>query len=223
MIRILLIEDHVILREGLRSLLDMEDEFEVIGEAGTCDEGLRIAAQKQPDLVITDIGLPGRSGLSIITELRALDPVPRILVLTAHCTDEYVRAALEAGADGYILKDAKGSDLIHGIFSIADGQKYFSTIVASKLVSGFLGISDEEKSASGGKITQREMQVLKLIASAHSNKSIAAKLALSIKTVEKHRSNLMRKLGLRSSAAITLYAVRNNLISVEESNPKIPI
>ncbi len=216
MIRILLIEDHIILRDGLRSLLDMEDDLEVIGEAATGDEGLRIAATEKPDVVITDIGLPGRSGLSIIPELRSGNPNTRILVLTAHCTDEYVRAALEAGADGYVLKDATRLDLINGIHSIAAGQKYFSTPVASKLVSGYLGILNEAEAGPNNKITQREKQVLKLVASAHSNKSIATTLGLSIKTVEKHRSNLMRKLGLHSTAAVTLYAIRQNLISAEE-------
>jgi two-component system, NarL family, response regulator NreC len=216
MIRILLIEDHIILRDGLRSLLDMEDDLEVIGEAATGDEGLRIAASEKPDVVITDIGLPGRSGLSIIPELRSGNPNTRILVLTAHCTDEYVRAALEAGADGYVLKDATRLDLINGIHSIAAGQKYFSTPVASKLVSGYLGILTEAEAGSNSKITQREKQVLKLVASAYSNKSIATTLGLSIKTVEKHRSNLMRKLGLHSTAAVTLYAIRQNLISTEE-------
>jgi two-component system, NarL family, response regulator NreC len=216
MIRILLIEDHIILRDGLRSLLDMEDDLEVIGEAATGDEGLRIAASEKPDVVITDIGLPGRSGLSIIPELRSGNPNTRILVLTAHCTDEYVRAALEAGADGYVLKDATRLDLINGIHSIAAGQKYFSTPVASKLVSGYLGILNEAEAGSNSKITQREKQVLKLVASAYSNKSIATTLGLSIKTVEKHRSNLMRKLGLHSTAAVTLYAIRQNLISTEE-------
>lgn len=223
MIRILLIEDHIILRDGLRSLLDMEDDLKVIGEAATGDEGLRIAAREKPDVVITDIGLPGRSGLSIIPDLRTGNPNTRILVLTAHCTDEYVRAALEAGADGYVLKDATRLDLINGIHSVAAGQKYFSTPVASKLVSGYLGIVNAGDAGSNTGITQREKQVLKLVASAHSNKSIATKLGLSIKTVEKHRSNLMRKLGLHSTAAVTLYAIRQNLISTEEVATKNPI
>lgn len=215
-IRILLIEDHVILREGLKSLLEIENDLEVIGEAGSGEEGLREAAVAKPDLVITDIRLPGRSGLSIIPDLRQVNPEGRILVLTAHCTDEYVRAALEAGADGYVLKDATRSDLIQGIHTVADGQKYFSTPVASKLVSGFLGVAGDGSSDKSDRITRRERQVLRLVASAYSNKNIAAKLGLSIKTVEKHRSNLMKKLGLHSTAAVTLYAIRHNLVSPDE-------
>jgi DNA-binding NarL/FixJ family response regulator len=215
MIRILLIEDHVVLREGLRSLLEMEADLSIIGEAGSGEEGLQIAADKKPDLIITDIGLPGRSGLSIIPDLRLLDPTAHILVLTAHCTDEYVRAALDAGADGYILKDAERSDLIHGIHTVVEGQKYFSQAVAERVVSGFLGTPAANDELTHGNITNRERQVLMLIASANSNKRIAAQLELSIKTVEKHRSNLMRKLNLRSAAAVTLYAVRHHLITAD--------
>lgn len=216
MIRILLIEDHVILREGLRSLLEVEDDLEVIGEAGSGDEGLHAADADKPDLVITDIRLPGRSGLSIIPDLRKVNPEGRILVLTAHCTDEYVRAALQAGADGYILKDATRSDLIQGIHTVAEGHKYFSTPVASKLVSGFLGETGDGRADGTDQITRREKEVLLLVASAYSNKGIAAKLGVSIKTVEKHRSNLMRKLGLHSTAAVTLYAIRHNLVSPDD-------
>lgn len=214
-IRILLIEDHVILREGLRSLLEMEDDLSIIGEATSGEEGLRIAATKKPDLIMTDIGLPGRSGLSIIPDLRLSNPDAKILVLTAHCTDEYVRAALDAGADGYILKDAERTDLIQGIHSVIEGQKYFSQAVAEKVVSGYLGIPGSIGNNKSGDITNRERQVLLLIATANSNKKIASRLSLSIKTVEKHRSNLMRKLNLRSTAAITLYAIRHNLITAD--------
>ena len=222
-IRILLIEDHVILREGLRSLLEVEPDLQIVGEAGSGEEGLKIAAAEKPDLIMTDIGLPGRSGLSIIPELRALNAGARILVLTAHCTDEYVRAALDAGADGYLLKDAERTELIHGVHAVIDGQKYFSQAVAQRVVSGYLGTPNDLDKNLTPKITNRERQVLLLIASANSNKGIAARLNLSIKTVEKHRSNLMRKLKLRSTAAITLYAIRNNLITAngEEYHPSI--
>jgi DNA-binding NarL/FixJ family response regulator len=215
MVNIVLIEDHVILREGLRSLLNMEADLEVVGEAESCDKGLEVVRAVKPNLVITDIGLPGRSGLTIIPELKVLDPLIRILVLTAHCTDEYVRAALEYGADGYVLKDASRAELMTGIRTVMAGQQYFSTPVTSRVISGFLGRSSDDGNKVSSRLTQREEEVLTLIASAYSNKEAAKTLSLSVKTIEKHRSNLMRKLGLRSTAAVTLYAVRHNYLSTE--------
>lgn len=213
--RIVLVEDHIILREGLRSLLNMEPDFEVVGEAESCDKALEVVADVNPDMVLTDIGLPGRSGLTLIPELKQIDSSIRVLVLTAHCTDEYVRAALESGADGYVLKDASRAELMSGIRTVMEGQQYLSTPVTNKVVSGFLGNTDGSGKPANSKVTPREAEVLTLIASAYSTKEIARKLELSVKTVEKHRSNLMRKLGLRSSAAVTLYAVRNNYLSVD--------
>jgi len=212
-IRILLIEDHVVLREGLRALLEMEPDLTIVGEAGSGEEGICAAAAEMPDLIMTDIGLPGRSGLSIIPDLRATCPDAAIVVLTAYCTDEYVRAALDAGADGYILKEAERQELLDGIRTVAAGTQYLSRSVAEKVVTGYLRGSKDPKTRSAGEITGREREVLKLIASANSNKKIAAKLNVSIKTVEKHRANLMRKLNLRSTAEITLYAVRHDMVS----------
>lgn len=212
-VRILLIEDHVILREGLRSLLETEPGLAIIGEAGSGEEGIKFAEAAMPDLIMTDIGLPGRSGLSIIPDLQKAAPAAAIIVLTAHCTDEYVRAALDAGANGYILKDAERQELMDGIRATLDGNQYLSKTVAEKVVSGYLRDPSPDRKRKSAEITNRERQVLLLIAAANSNKKIAAKLDVSIKTVEKHRSNLMRKLNLRSTAEITLYAVRNNMIT----------
>jgi DNA-binding NarL/FixJ family response regulator len=214
-VNIVLVEDHIILREGLRSLLEMEDEFNVVGEAESCDEGFKLVKATSPHVVIVAIGLAGRSGLTLIPELKSFDAAIRALVLTARCSDEYVRAALESGADGYVLKDASPTELMTGIRILMEGQQYFSTPVASRIVSGFLntpGPSDKQRSP---RITPRESEVLTLIAAARSTKEIARNLGLSVKTVEKHRSNLMRKLALRSTAAVTLYAVRNNYLSVD--------
>jgi len=221
-VKIVLIEDHIILRDGLRSLLGMEDDFEVVGEADSCDSGMEVVKAVNPDIVITDIGLPGRSGLTLIPQLKAYDPSIRVLVLTAHCTDEYVRIALESGADGYVLKDDSRAELMTGIRTVMQGQQYFSTPVTSRVVSGFLKGSEVTPKLSGPQITAREVEVLTLIASAYSTKEIARKLDLSVKTVEKHRSNLMKKLGLRSTAAVTLYAVRNNYLSADGKIPDEP-
>ncbi len=218
-VKIVLIEDHVILRDGLRSLLNLESDFQVVGEADSCDAGLEVVKNVSPDLVITDIGMPGRSGLSVIPELKKLYASIRVMVLTAHCTDDYVRAALESGADGYVLKDASRAELVTGIRTVMSGQKYFSTPVTARVVSGYLGNSENAQKGAASKLTPRETEVLVLIASANSTKQIANRLELSVKTVEKHRANLMRKLGLHSTAAVTLYAVRNNYVLLDADLP----
>jgi DNA-binding NarL/FixJ family response regulator len=224
-VRVLLVEDHIILREGLRALLDLEPDLEVVGEADSVAQGRVVFEALKPQLVITDIALPGGSGLAIIPMLKDLMSSVRVLVLSAHCTDEYVRVALELGADGYILKDASRSELLEGIRAINEGRQYFSSAVTNRVVAGFLG-KRLPPSRSEGSVTPREKEILKLIAMAYSTKAIASRLKLSVKTVEKHRSNLMRKLGLQNTAAVTMYAVRHNLVPVdlvgesEESGPR---
>lgn len=209
--RILLIEDHAILRDGLRALIEMESDLQVVGEASSGAEGVRIAQSAQPTLVITDLAMPGGSGLRYIDELRAVNLGLRVLVLTAYCTDEYIRAALGAGADGYVLKDASRPELLQAIRAVITGQKYFSEPVAARLVSGYLRRNYAATEACP-RITEREREVLTRVALGESNKRVAIALRLSIKTVEKHRANLMRKLELHNTAAVTLFAVRNGLL-----------
>jgi DNA-binding NarL/FixJ family response regulator len=211
--RLLLVEDHVILREGLCALLDLESDFMIAGDAGDVGEALAAVERLQPNLVITDIALPGRSGIELIRELRARFPETRVLVLTAHNTDEYIRAALNAGAHGYVLKDAGRADLLHAIRTVVAGQQYLCAPVAARIVSGFVSGNDPKRGASPSDlVTCRERQVLTRIALGQSNKIIARDLGLSVKTVEKHRSNLMRKLTLHNTAAVTLFALRHGFI-----------
>jgi len=212
---IVLVEDHAILREGLRALIELEPDLKVVGEAGTGAEAVRVVQGASPTLVITDLAMPGGSGLQTIEELRALCPNLRVLVLTAHCMDEYIGAALSAGADGYVLKDASRAELLQAIRSVIAGQKYFSKPVSARLVSGYLRRNDPATDPSP-RITDREREVLMRIALGESNKRVAVALHLSVKTVEKHRANLMRKLELHNTAAVTLFAVRNGLVPVQD-------
>jgi two-component system response regulator NreC len=214
--RIVLVEDHAILREGLRALIELEPDLKVVGEASTAAEGIRVVQSASPTLVITDLAMPGGSGLRTIDELRAACPNLRVLVLTAYCTDEYIGAALTAGADGYVLKDASRSELLQAIRSVIGGQKYFSEPVSARLVSGYLRRNDPATLATP-RITEREREVLTRIALGESNKRVAVALRLSVKTVEKHRANLMRKLELHNTAAVTLFAVRNGLLPTGET------
>jgi DNA-binding NarL/FixJ family response regulator len=215
--RIVLIEDHAILRDGLRALLELEPDLQVIGEAGSAAEGTRVARTCNPTLIITDLAMPGGLGLRAIDELRVACPGVRVLVLTAYCTDEYIHAALNAGADGYVLKDASRAELMHAVRAVMAGQKYFSEPVSARLVSSYLRRS-EPVMAGCPRITERERQVLTRVALGETNKRVAIALRLSIKTIEKHRANLMRKLGLHNTAAVTLFAVRNGMLPMGESD-----
>ncbi len=211
-IRVVLIEDHSILREGLKALIEIESDLDIVGEFGSVEASLDAIAELQPDLVVTDLALPGRSGIELLGEVARLSPKSRKLVLTAHDGEDYVRAALNAGADGYVLKDANSAELMLAIRTVSNGEQYLCKAVANKIVSGYL-LGDRRRlgAAEPQSITGREREVLTRIALGDSNKIIARDLGLSPKTVEKHRSNLMRKLQLRNAAAITMFAIRNGL------------
>ncbi len=215
---IVIIEPHGILREGLRALIELEADLRVVGEASTGADGVRVVQSTDPALVITDIAPPGTQGLRIIEQLRAASARVHVLVLTAYCSDEYIRAALGAGADGYVLKDAGRAELLQAIRSVIAGQKYFSEPVSARLVSGYLRRNEPSLGAGAGvypRITEREREVLTHVALGESNKRVALALRLSVKTVEKHRANLMRKLELHNTASVTLFAVRNGLVPAQ--------
>jgi DNA-binding NarL/FixJ family response regulator len=184
---------------------------------GNGEVALTMVRAIQPDIVITDLSLPGRSGIDLIGELRAALPAVRILVLTVHNTEEYIRASLNAGAHGYVLKEASRADLLQAVRAIAVGQSYLCPPVAAKVVSGYLnGSGHSRSSVAEGMVTERERQVLTRIALGQSNKIIARELSVSVKTVEKHRSNLMRKLTLHNTAAITMFAIRHGFVAAED-------
>jgi DNA-binding NarL/FixJ family response regulator len=211
-IRIVLVEDHAILREGLKALIEIEPDFDVVGEFGSVEDSLEGIGRLQPDLVLTDLALPGRSGIELLTEIQRLSPLTRKLVLTAHENEEYIRAALSAGANGYVLKDANSAELMLAIRTVSVGQQFLCKTIASKILSCYLsGDQRPHCSAAAQSITEREREVLTRIAQGNSNKLIARDLGVSPKTVEKHRSNLMRKLRLHNAAAITTFAIRNGM------------
>jgi DNA-binding NarL/FixJ family response regulator len=211
---IVLVEDHAILREGLRALIELESDLRVVGEARSAADAIPLVEKTRPTLVITDLAMPGgESGLQLIARLRALCGSVRVLVLTAYYADEYIRAALHANADGYVLKQACRAELLQAIRAIVAGRRYFSESIASRVVSGYLH-RNERACGSSAQLTDREREVLKRIALGESNKRLARALSLSVKTIEKHRANLMRKLGLHNAAAVTLFAVRNGLVPV---------
>lgn len=215
---VLLVDDHTILREGLRALLELEADLKVVGEAGTFEQAVELATATQPDIVLTDIGLPGRSGLLLVRELRKVCPGARIVLLTAHCSEEYIRAGLDACADGYVLKDCGHAELVTAIRTVATGQHFLCKSVASQVLSTYVhrGVKRLRQDPLQS-ITSRERQLLTRIAAGNSNKAIARELKLSVKTVEKHRANLMRKLELHNAADITRFALRHHLMGPDST------
>ena len=214
--RLILIDDHMILREGLHALLELESDFVVVGEAGNLEDGIALVERLRPNLVITDLAMPRGSGIQIISQVRAIAPETRVLVLTVHSSEEYIDAALKAGADGYVLKDSSSAELLQAIRSVIRGQRYLCPPVSAKIISGYLGERDARNAASLQLLTDREREILTLVAKGLSNKRIATRLTLSVKTVEKHRSNFMRKLELHNTAGITMFAISKRLVSSGE-------
>ncbi|MEA2084523.1 MAG: response regulator transcription factor [Thermodesulfobacteriota bacterium] len=212
--RIMIAEDHTILREGLRSLLSSNPDFDVAGEAEDGLDAIRSVQKIKPDLVLMDLSMPKMDGLDAIREIKKQSPDTKVLVLTVHKAEEYVFASLKAGADGYLLKDATHAELTLALESVLDGKPYISPGISKKLVAGYLGGRKPVKvESSWESLTRRERQILKLIAEGHKNKEIAGYLYISAKTVEKHRANLMKKLSLHNAPALAAFAMRKGLIT----------
>jgi DNA-binding NarL/FixJ family response regulator len=211
-LRVLLVEDHLILRQGLRALLETNSDIEIVGEAGTVADALAQAQATQPAIVITDIGLPDCPGIELVAELRARHPQTRVLVLTAYSTEEHIRAALTAGASGYVLKDASHAELVQGLRAVSAGRRFLCESIEARVLSRYAAGAEPAPTLTPSRVTKREREVLTRIALGQTNKYIARSLDLSVKTVEKHRSNVMRKLNLHNTAAVTLFAVRHRLL-----------
>jgi DNA-binding NarL/FixJ family response regulator len=215
--RLVLVEDHAILREGLRALLELEPDLRIAGESTNGIDAVELVRNLVPSLVITDIALPGRSGIELIGFLRQVQPTVKILVLTAHNSEEYIRAALNAGADGYVLKDASRAELLQAVRAILSGQTFLCASVTAKVVSGYLRPKAQDPALlSAEHVTGREREVLTQVALGSSNKLIARALGVSVKTVEKHRANLMRKLTLHNTAAVTRFAIRHGMVAATD-------
>jgi DNA-binding NarL/FixJ family response regulator len=211
---ILIADDHTLFREGLRSLLSTHEDLHVLGEAENGQEALRAVAERKPDLLLIDLSMPKMGGLDAIREIKRYEPEMKILVLTVHETEEFVLEALNAGASGYVLKDATHQELILAIRSVLREKRYLSPDISAKVIEGYIDGRKAVKSTSSWEsLTLREREILKLIAEGRKNKEIADILFLSAKTVAKHRANLMSKLDLHSASALTAYAMERGLLS----------
>lgn len=211
---IVLADDHTILREGLRALLASDSRFEIVGEARDGREAVRCVEKLGPDLILMDLSMPRMSGMDAIREIKKRYPETKIIALTVHKTEEYLLTTLQAGADGFVLKDATHDELILAIKNVMGGKSYLSPGVSGKVIEGYLkGKEGSHALGSWESLSQREREVLKLIAEGYKNKEIAEDLCISLKTVEKHRANLMKKLDLHNAAALTVYAVEKGLVN----------
>lgn len=211
--RIVLAEDHTILREGLRALLSTEPSFTIVGEAQDGREAVSRVESLAPDVVLMDLSMPRTNGLEAIREVKRRNPATRVIALTVHKTEEYILATLEAGADGYVLKDASHRELVMAIKHVLEGKRFLSPGVSAKVIEGYLeGRKQLKKTSAWDELTQREREILKLIAEGYKNRKVADYLCISPKTVEKHRANLMKKLDLHNAAALTALAVEKGLL-----------
>ena len=210
-IRILIADDHGVLRAGLRALLSAESDLEVAGEAADGREALRLVSELDPDVVLLDVNMPGPDGIEVTRRLKAVKPEVRVLILTVHEDEGLLREAIRAGASGYILKRAVESELIYAIHAVWRGDLYVHPAMTRALLQDLHStlVADE---APVEPLTPREMEVLRLIAEGHTNRQIAEVLSISVRTVESHRANLMGKLGLHSRVELVRYAKRHGFL-----------
>jgi DNA-binding NarL/FixJ family response regulator len=213
-IRILICDDHGIVRKGLRLQLEQREEFEVLGEAADGREAVRLAEELAPDVVIMDIAMPNLNGIDAAAQMVKRNPELRVIILSMHSDESYLTRALTAGVKGYLLKETADLDLYRAVQAVAQGKVFFSPAMANTLLEDYMrqlqqrGLQD-----SYDLLTDREKEILQLLAEGKSNKEVAATLDVSTYTVETHRTHLMQKLNLHSSADIVLYAVRKKIIS----------
>jgi two-component system response regulator NreC len=212
-IRLLLVDDHAVVRSGLKMLLDSEDDVEIVGEAGTAAQALEIAAQVKPDVILMDIGLPDKSGIEATREIKKRFEKMSVVALTIHEDEEYFFKMLEAGASGYVPKRAAPEELLNAIRAAAKGEVYLYPSLAKLLVKDYLSQerpADEKSNLDG--LTEREHEILTYLAEGQSNEEISKSLVISPKTVERHRDNIMHKLNLHSRSELVRYAIRKGII-----------
>ena len=210
MTRVVIIEDHTLVRQSLVKTLEAEPDFEVVGEAGRGDEGLDLIRQHKPDLAILDITMPGGNGLEIASQLRQAAPDVRFLFLTMHEDDASISRAIGIGADGYVLKTASTDELLQAVKAVAEGGSYLSPAIARRVID----LAGGKRSGSGSRLTERELEILRLLSEGNRPAEVAAKLFVSIKTVKNHLTSVYAKLGVQTGAQAVAEAYRRGLVSL---------
>jgi DNA-binding NarL/FixJ family response regulator len=215
---IIIIDDHPLFREGLKTIISRDDRFKVVGEAGSGDEGLEITKRLKPDLVIVDISLPDQSGIQLTRDLRRHFSETKILIVSMHSKIDYIAEAFQAGATGYVVKESASERLLQGLKSVAKGDYYLDSSVSHAVVENLMKSplkAAKITDADYATLTPREQEVMRFLAEGLSSKAVAEKLFISPKTVENHRANIMNKLGLHSTIELVRYAAKLGLIDVD--------
>ena len=222
--RILVADDHEVVRKGLVALLQQQSNWEVCGEAADGREAVEKTRELKPDVVILDIGMPSLNGLEATRQILKLDPQAKVLILTLHDSDQVVRDVLNAGARGFLLKSDAARDLVAAVEALRRDKTYFTSKVAAMVLEGYLrgGAGPAPATIGRNRLTPREREIVQLLAEGKSTKEVAVVLGLSVKTAETHRSNIMRKLQLHSVSDLVLYAVRNNIVHVVQAGVETP-
>jgi DNA-binding NarL/FixJ family response regulator len=210
-IRVLLVDDHPLVRAGVRRVLDSEPQLEVVGEAADGIGALKAIGETAPDILVLDLAMPGMDGLEVLRRAKAIRPALKIVVLTMHASPEYIARAIQTGADGYLLKESAAPELLAAIAAIMAGRAFHSPTVQTQLAS-MIRNGTPAPARAIDRLTERERDVLREIAAGRSTKEVAARLGIGPRTVESHRANLMRKLGLHSVALLTQFAIREGLV-----------
>jgi DNA-binding NarL/FixJ family response regulator len=216
-IRVLVVDDHDIVREGTRRVLEPEEEIEVVGEANNGEEAVEQAANLKPDVILMDIAMPKLNGIEATRRIKTLLPATAVLVLTIYDNDQYVFSLLEAGAAGYLLKNVHGSALVEAIHSVYDGESVLHPVIARKVLKRFVRPEGVREAESPGLLSQRELEVLKLAAKGLSNKDMANKLCLSARTVQGHLTHIFNKLQVGSRTEAILYGLKEGWFSLEDT------
>ncbi len=211
-IRILVVDDHAIMRDGIRALLDLQEDMEIVGEAADGNEAIEETLKLKPDVIIMDLAIPGLDGLEATRRILKKMPSAKVLVLTQHDNKEYVVAAVKAGVAGYVPKRALGQELVSAIYAVCSGDSFLYPSVAAALIDSYRRQVDEEPY---DRLTSREREILKLIAEGKSSREIAKKLYISLKTVMGHRTNIMGKLDIHNRTELIKYALRKGLVSMD--------
>jgi len=212
-IRVLLADDHITVRQGLKLLIDSQSDMSVVSEASDGRETIEKARTLRPDVVVMDISMPGMNGLVATRTLKQIQPESIIVILTRHGDDAYLQELLRAGADGYVLKQSAASELLQAIRATASRGRYLDSALTARVTAGFLARTGRRAQTTGITLSDRESEVLRLIAAGYSNKEIATQLDLSVKTVEVHKANAVRKLGLKGRIDIVKYALLQGWLS----------
>lgn len=210
-IRVLIADDHLLFRAGIRRILASLEDMEVVGEAADGDEAIRLTADHQPDVVLVDIAMPGLSGIETARRIRANQPRSRVIILSMHEHEQYVVGALQAGAVGYLLKNASPQELETAVRAAARGETFISPAIAKYVIEDYVRRAGREESPE--RLTRRQREILQLIAEGLTTKAIAQKLGISTKTVETHRAELMDRLGIHDVAGLVRYAIRTGLVT----------